>query len=558
MLVGIESARPGGLWRRVVGVQFAVLCGGTKKDGRIARSLWEWDMRALVASHISIIAVSMLMLASSNAASASGRNPPTAAQPGSWLVLYNLNNPDSIAWADWYQLQRSIPQSNMLGLSASLNEHLTDAVAAQSEVIGPVRDFLAANPSIEQNLLGIILGYGLPGTFGTAPLGGPGGFAVTDGLQDMYDDTQPAQKDTNWDCPLMYGDLLPASGRLTKATMIPGRYMVARIDAPTLADAMALTTRAKALEDPTSYLFGKNVWEDYLDSALPNGEWYYLRHAVERVALADLPWTPFDADVEQTPSSAFRFGTHDLTGWNDGRLDSPVPGPRVLAYNFNSWGATTVRSTTAEGGRYVPNALAAGYAAAIGSAGEPQCCLSPFPEVFLSALREGWTIGESFYLAKPFDDWMWTLVGDPFLALPHWFDVEPPPIPGDGDINGDGNVDGLDISLFTGVLLGTITDPLQTAAADLDASGTVDDDDAFLILGPMVFGSTAPDVLKGSGDANGDGHVNGADISSFVDMVLNGVAPGLPLRARWGADMDKDGIVAAEDIPLFVEKLLGL
>jgi hypothetical protein len=94
------------------------------------------------------------------------------------------------------------------------------------------------------------------------------------------------------------------------------------------------------------------------------------------------------------------------------------------------------------------------------------------------------------------------------------------------------------------------------AAADLDASGTIDDDDAFLFLGPLVFASTDPDVLKGSGDANGNGRVDGADISALADLILNGVDAGLPLRIRWGADMNKDDNVTVEDIPLFVARLL--
>ena len=70
-------------------------------------------------------------------------------------------------------------------------------------------------------------------------------------------------------------------------------------------------------------------------------------------------------------------------------LASPAAGSRVLCFDFNSWGAVTARSTTANGGLYVPNAIVAGWAAAVGATGEPQCCVSPFPDTLLAALREG-------------------------------------------------------------------------------------------------------------------------------------------------------------------------
>ena len=57
--------------------------------------------------------------------------PPTADLPSSWLVLYNLDNPDSVLWATWYQEAWAIPESNMLWLHASADEHLPDQAAVE-------------------------------------------------------------------------------------------------------------------------------------------------------------------------------------------------------------------------------------------------------------------------------------------------------------------------------------------------------------------------------------------------------------------------------------------
>ncbi len=480
----------------------------------------------------------------------------TAEMPDSWLVVYNANNPSSFAWANSYKINRGIPNENMLGVDASADEHLATQAEAETQVIGPVRNYLLSNPEIEQRIMGILVGYGVPGTYANPPAGGPGGFSIADALEDMWDDSEsPAdQKEFNTIDNPQFADpptTLPIGGRLTKATMEPGRYMVARIDAPTWWAAVDITSRAMAFEFSRSSISGQNVYFDYIDQpALPQGEWVWLRRAVEEPDLAGTPWQEFESDTESISNAAFRFGTHALTGWNDDRLYGGAPGAKILAFNYNSYGATTVRSTTDQGGRYVPNALAAGYLAAIGATGEPLCCLGPIPETIIAGLREGWTIGESFHIASVYDDWMWTLFADPLMKVPFWFDQDPDLV-GSGDGNGDGIVNGLDISLFAAVLTGDVVDPAAVSAFDLSGDGLIDDDDAFLILGPMLYESTDPDILRGGGDLDGDRIVGGRDLERFIQILLNGES-GHSIRARLSADMNRDGSVSVDDIDLFV------
>jgi len=476
----------------------------------------------------------------------------TAERPDSWLVLYNLNLPDSVAWANWYQTERSIPHEQLIGLHASSNEHLPTALVAQREIISPVRARLDADPRFESRIMGIILGPGLPGSFGTAPGGGPGGFSITDALMDMYDDqfVHSFQRQFNPDNPRF----LPApatlpNARLTKATMTARRYMTTRIDGPTALAATEMTLRAKSIEDPALFPGDQFIWFE------PQ-QWFWLTQARLDPLLSALPaWQEFDAATDQTPNDAIRLGAHDLNGWNDDRLRAPTSGARVLAFNYNRFGATTVRSTTSGGGRYVPNALDAGYAAAVGATGDAGCCLGPLPQTLLAALDQGWTLGESFYLAKLFDDWVWTLVGDPFLTLPNGLRPNPNPPPGDGDLNFDGAVNGLDLSIWTGVLTGQVTTAAVVRAADMDANGVVDEDDTFLLRGPLLFGTYDPQVLRGSGDADANGVVDGRDLGVFVRMLVEG-SSGFPIRMSWPADMDRDGQVGLSDLPLFVDVLL--
>lgn len=480
--------------------------------------------------------------------------------PDSWLVIYNTNDPLSSYWATNYHILRGVPLENMIGVDASLDEHLPTFEDATIQIIDPVRQFLATHPEIEEKIMGILVGYHVPGTYGTPPSGGPGGYSIPDALEDMTDDDElPGDQKglNNHDNPQFLDppQLLPPGGRLTKATMQEGRYMVARIDGPTVIDAIQISNRSIAFENSHPSMAGQHVYYDYIDPiALPQGEWHWLRKAVEEPALADLPWQEFDSDTETTPLAAIRFGTHDLTGWNDSRLYGGAPGVRILAFNYDSFGATTVRSTTAQGGRYVPNALAAGYLAAIGSTGEPYCCLGPVPETLLAGLREGWTIGESFHIASVYDDWMWTLFADPLMRVPRWFN-QLPDNAGTGDGNGDGVVNGRDIAILSAVLTGDITDPDTQAAYDLSGDGLVNEDDAFLILGPVLLQTNDPDALRGGGDLNGDGVVNGRDLTTFVTMLVEGedVAS---LRARLTGDMDENGVVDLDDVELFVDAAL--
>ncbi len=494
---------------------------------------------------------------------AGGDIPPelrTADMPDSWLVVYNTNSFDSIIWANWYSVQWGIPSSHMFGHPMPLTEHLNTLEEVQSQVINPVRNYLDTHPNVKSKVMGIIVGYRVPGHYATPPFGGPGGFSVADAFKDLTDDTNPPalQKGVNNAFNPWFATprgVLPAGGRLTKSDLPEHRYFAARIDAPSIEVAFAMTARAKLISSPAMSMAGQCAYYDYLDpTGLPVDNWSLLVDAQLSPYLVGVNWCEFDSDVDVVTNAAFRFGTHALTGWNDGRLYGDALGAKVLAFNYNSYGATTVRSTTGEGGRYVPNALSGGYAAAIGATGEPLCCLGPMPEILMACLQEGWTLGESYFIASTFDDWMWTLVGDPLLRVPSWFSQVVPLIP--GDLDGNGRVDGRDLNLFSNTYLSNGNIPGDWGPADLSQDGVIDDDDAFLMVAPLLYPGESPEtVLRATGDLNGDDLINGLDLSLFVELML---APDseVPLRQRWGADMNRDGQNDLADLPFFVQKLI--
>jgi uncharacterized protein (TIGR03790 family) len=418
----------------------------------------------------------------------------TPSDPKSWLVLYNLNHADSVAWAGFYAAAHQIPPENLIGLNTTDAEHITGSGAldqVMNEIVTPIQNHLAADPNLAARACGIVLGYRVPGIYGATPWGGPGGLSVASLLQDL-DSTEKLTNPFN----AGFADELPPP--LTKADLGDRYFLVGWIDAPSLDLALSMTIKAQVLAS-SQYCMSTDeaVYFDPCDPHLAPTWWRWIEDIADPVKgrnydqFAEVPWVRFDADTESTPMDAFRFGTHDIADWDDDRLFASPPGTRILAYNLNSWGATTVRSTTAHGGRYVPNAIDAGYAAAIGSTGEPGSLVSPYPWVLLAALREERTLGEAMFLSNPNLNWTWACVGDPLLRVTNWFDEACVAL-SSGDLNCDGEIDSFDI------------DPFILAMLDLEAY---------------------QDLFDGcdwrTGDMNGDGIVNGDDIQGFVDELFS-------------------------------------
>lgn len=114
-----------------------------------------------------------------------------------------------------------------------------------------------------------------------------------------------------------------------------------------------------------------------------------------------------------------------------------------------------------------------------------------------------------------------------------------------GDMNGDGRVDGQDVTPFVALLLNPPTDLIQLARLDIDGNGVVDSIDTLgftrLVLGLPAFPR---------GDLTLDGLVDGQDIARYV--ALRQTAP-----SDVRLDIDANGIIDAADTAALIRKLLG-
>jgi uncharacterized protein (TIGR03790 family) len=365
----------------------------------------------------------------------------TAAMPDSWLVLYNSDPAsESPAWKDWYIQQWGIPPENTLGLNVSSDERVTKDYFT-GNIFYPVRDFVNGHPDLKAKLMGIMVGYRVPGNFyvdATHPaLNGGGGWSVSNNLTDLLYVTW--YKRSNPHAFVAYSN--PNYTRLTKAALAADCYLSARLDGPTLADVQAQTLRAKTISNsPSPLSHGDRLYCDYLDPGSdPGDEWTPLRLTVQSDLMTNpawkYPWLAYESETDPMPSCTLTFSYYRITGWDLIPWAATPPGSRIVAMAMNSWGATTVRSTTGQGARFVPNALVNGqFAAAIGATAEPYVGAEPNPSTIVFCLAEGRTLGEAFFHSNPYRNFMWEMVGDPLLRVPHWFadpSQSPPATPTD-------------------------------------------------------------------------------------------------------------------------------
>jgi uncharacterized protein (TIGR03790 family) len=354
----------------------------------------------------------------------------TANLPDSWLVLYNANDAESVAWKDFYIAEWGVPAEHTLGLNVDAAQERIHRDEFRDLIFTPVNDYLNANPAIKARVMGILVGYRVPGNCyldATHPaLPGGGGWSIANNLTDLSSDTNYRRANPHYFVYYASG----AQDQLTKATLAADTYITARIDGPTLADAMALTTRAKAIANSTDPLPASDgLLYDYNDPGTPSGDdWYVLKFGVNdpdaNTPPQRWPWRAFDSDLDASPDAAMEFSYYRVAAWQNVPYNASSPGSRILGYALNSYGATTVRSTTGHNGRYVPNALVrGGFAAALGSTAEPYLGNEPDVTTIVWSMAEGWTVAEAVFRANPYRNYMWELHGDPLMTVPHWFDA---------------------------------------------------------------------------------------------------------------------------------------
>jgi len=197
-------------------------------------------------------------------------------------------------------------------------------------------------------------------------------------------------------------------------------FMVARLDGPTPAIAMALVDRAVAAEQILlrgyAYIDARGNHGDihkfgsygYFDESLRRTAEYLRRYTGLQVRLDD-----HDALFEpgSCPNTILYCGWYSLARY----VASCQFSLGAVGYHIASSEAATLgRGSDPNSTVWCKRMLEEGITATLGPVGEPYLHAFPVPERFFAELVGGkHNLVECYYRTKPFNSWMMTLIGDP-------------------------------------------------------------------------------------------------------------------------------------------------
>jgi len=336
---------------------------------------------------------------------------PFADDPRRWLVIYNRIDPDSVTWAQAYRDARNVPYANLLGLALP-----TDETISQPD-FATLRDAISAYLTLnglDADIVGIICGHRVPGYY-------------TRSDDQLGTIAAQLQWIDGLDSPIANPLATPAIGDRPTPGTLAGPRMTARVDAPTLADALAMHERSIALTqaDPGD---GSNMklWFDptttggaYAASEMLMRDWF---DSIDRQRLL----VPTETTQATDPPTDVQFSSiHDdgfYLGWH---ADAPPSaffgepaGARVFAMQMTDLAATAPTLRDAQHDSWAIAALQAGYAATAGSSDIGPIEAAPMAAPFFEALRRGWTMGEAWFVASVLLRTHTTLIGDPLASVP--------------------------------------------------------------------------------------------------------------------------------------------
>ncbi|WOO42125.1 TIGR03790 family protein [Rubellicoccus peritrichatus] len=354
-----------------------------------------------------------------------------ALDPERIVVVANSKDSDSVKIAEHYLKARSIPKENLFLVECSKGETISwdDFV---STIFNPLRRELFKANWIEGS---ISEQKDADGRLNVASLGNRMDFLVvcriplrisndkarldrdkTDQLQAQFKVNQgavdaelsllavPATPTIGFVPNPLFGQAKPSSLALQQVVK------VARLDGPSMEDAMALVDRA--IEAEEKGLRGRA----YIDLGGPHqkgDEW--IESAGKRLEALDYPstWNRAPAAIgykERFDAPAFYFG------WWKADIQGPVKErnfefpPGALGWHLHSFSATSIRMMHK---RWTGPLVARGLTATVGNVYEPYLELTHRPQGFVEALVNGMSAGDAAYYALPVLSWMAIFVGDP-------------------------------------------------------------------------------------------------------------------------------------------------
>jgi uncharacterized protein (TIGR03790 family) len=361
--------------------------------------------------------------------------------PQHLLVVYNTNDPDSQALAQYYASRRNIPDERVLGIACPTQEEITRAQYDQTvrepiisyifrknwmtrrSVPVQIRDrTLQLLVATQNDVWAMVLMRGIPLKIGNDPTN-PESLQHEPALQ-----TNAAAVDNElallpvFGLPL--GGFIPnsfydgaANGLVRAGPALANRLiLVTRLDGPQPSDVRRMIDDSLYAEQHRLAGFAVVDSRGLTDVKNPYtlGD-IWMRHARDML-LHDGWAVDFDDDPNVIPPTDPLNRVAIYLGWyRDGAYGPWVTPPDrfvrgAIAYHLHSSSAWTVRSATAG---WVGPLIAHGAAATMGCVYEPYLNLTPHVDIFAQRMLAGDYFAEAAYACQLGLSWMVTVVGDP-------------------------------------------------------------------------------------------------------------------------------------------------
>lgn len=351
------------------------------------------------------------------------------------VVIFNRNDPEAKALADFYCEARGIPPGRQIPISAPLTEEITRE-EYDGCIANPIRrelirrgDWFVTPDMMNRPILyastvryaAIIRGIPLkirqcddyPGDAGTqpAPYGGVNAASVDSELSVLGLFTPQISGTLN--NPL-YRERLPASDSASPQNQPLGMLFVSRLDAPTSAAVKSMVLNGITAEKEGLWGWG------YLDQRSVGVRGYergdqWIREAGRLMRSRGIPVLTDDLPETIQPG----FPVTDAAayfGWHEGDINGPFADPAfrfiqgAVAVHLHSYSASTLHDP---GKGWTGPLLCHGASASLGNVFEPYLPFTTNLGSFAAALLSGWNLAQSYYAAQPVLSWMSVCVGDP-------------------------------------------------------------------------------------------------------------------------------------------------
>jgi uncharacterized protein (TIGR03790 family) len=345
-------------------------------------------------------------------------------------VVINDNSEESKRVGDHYAVTRGLPPSNVLRIQTSTQETI-ERPAYDASIERPLAAAIRRS-GLQDRLLYLVLTKGVPLRI-----------AGTTGLTGTL-----ASVDS--ELTLLYrrltGQQVSVSGRVDNPFFLGARpigdarrfthrehdiYLVTRLDAYTVQQALGLVNRAQAPRPEGQIVLDQRgaatdrTGDDWLELAARRlaAQGHQARVVLESTAKPARSAGPVLGYAS--------WGSADPA--NQGRSPSMAFGPGSIAANLASFDARTFREPPetwrpigAAGTTPVPfegsaesligDLIRDGVTGASGHVGEPYLLGAVRPEILFPAYVAGFNLAEAFYLATPALSWQTVIVGDPLMA----------------------------------------------------------------------------------------------------------------------------------------------